>query len=67
MYSSGNVKIGWVKSYIGIAGNEEANAIAKMGAVKDSGGEITEGGIRQRQKEIRKITRESPEFLYIVK
>ena len=67
LYSSGNGKIGWGKSYIGIAGNKEANAIAKMGAVKDSRGEITEGGIRQMQKEIRKITRESPGFLYLVK
>ena len=67
LYGRGNVKIGWVKSHIGIAGNEEADAMAKMGAEKESGGEITEGGIRQRQKEIRKRTRESPEFLCIAK
>ena len=67
LYGSGNVKIGWVESHIAIAGNEEADAMVKMGAEKDSGEEITEGGIRQRQKEIRKKTRESPEFLYIVK
>ena len=36
LYGSGNVKIRWVKSHIGIAGNEEADAMAKMGAEKDS-------------------------------
>ena len=41
--------------------------MAMMGAEKESGGEIREGGIRQRQKEVRTIMRESPEFLCIVK
>ena len=39
----------------------------KMGAETESGGEITEGGIRQRQKEIRKKMRESPKFICVVK
>ena len=56
-----------MKSYVGIADNEEANAMAKIGAEKDSGGEIIKGGIRQRRKGIRKKTRESSEFLCIVK
>ena len=56
-----------MKSHIGIAGNEEADAMAKMGAEKESGGQITEGGIRQRQKEIRKKMRESLEFICVVK
>ena len=56
-----------MKSYIGIAGNEEADAMPKMGAETESGGEIPEGGIRQRQKEIRKKMRESPEFICVVK
>ena len=30
LYGSGNVKIGWVKSHIGIAGNQEADAMARM-------------------------------------
>ena len=67
LYSSGNVRIAWVKSHIGIAGNDEADAMAKVGAEKESGGEITEGGIRQRQKEIRKKIRETPKFICIVK
>ena len=54
LYSSGNFKIGWVKSHIGIAGNKEADAMSNIGAEKESGGEIPEGGIRQRQKGIRK-------------
>ena len=61
------MKIGWVETHIGIPGDEEADAIAKMGADKDAGREITKGGIRQKQKEIRKETKESPEFLCIVK
>ena len=54
LYSSRNFKIGWVKSHIGIAGNKEADAMSNIGAEKESGGEITEGGIRQRQNGIRK-------------
>ena len=41
--------------------------MAKIGAEKDSKGEIIKGGIRQRRKGIRKKTRESSEFLCIVK
>ena len=59
LYGSGHINIGWVNSHIGIVGKEEADAMAKIGAEKDSVGEITERGIRQRQKEIGKITRES--------
>ena len=67
LYGCGNVKLGWVISHIGIVGNEEADAMAKMGAEKESGGEITEGEIRQRQKEMRKKMRERQEFLCIIK
>ena len=66
-YGKRSVKIGGGKFYIGIAGNKEAYVMAKMGAEKESGGEITEGRMRQRQKEIKEKTRESPEFLCIVK
>jgi len=57
LYGSNNVQIAWVKSHIGIPGNEEADEMARAGAAKDSGGEITEGGIKQRQKEVRKANR----------
>ena len=44
-YGVENALIAWVKSYISIKGNEEANEMAKFGSMKEKGGEITEGGI----------------------
>ena len=55
----GAVAIGWVKSHIGIHGNEMADGMAKKGAKK--GAEIlqvTEGGIRQKVKGWRKEERQ---------
>lgn len=45
LYGSGNVKIEWEKSHIGIAGNEETDTMAKMRVEEGSGGEIMEEGI----------------------
>ena len=56
-YGTDNVKIAWVKSHISIPGNEEADAMAKSGTEKDTGGEITEGGLKQRNREVRKGNR----------
>ncbi|KAF8416447.1 hypothetical protein EV426DRAFT_686075 [Tirmania nivea] len=52
--SSATTKIhfGWVKSHIGIEGNERADTLAKAGAQKRGVHIITEGGIRQWYKEM---------------
>ena len=56
-YGTDNVRMAWVKAHIGIPGNEEADAMAKSGTEKDTGGEITEGGLKQRNREVRKGNR----------
>lgn len=37
LYGDDNISLGWVKAHVGIAGNDKADEIAKMGAAK--GGE----------------------------
>ena len=45
------VALGWVKSHIGIEGNEKAGEMAKAGAERSSEMlQVTEGGIRQKIK-----------------
>ena len=39
--------------------------MAKFGSMKEKGGEITEGGIRQVSKEKRKAKRSIPGYLYV--
>ena len=52
---SGAVAVGWVKSHAGIKGNEMADRQARKGAgMKTQGGQVTEGGIRQKVKECRR-------------
>ena len=60
LYGSGNTLIGWVKSHIGIAVNEKADEMAKKGSKKEKGGDITEGGVQQRSREIKKAKRRVP-------
>ena len=56
-------KFGWVKSHVGIRGNEEAGRLAKEATLpsqwqKGDVDQITEGGIKQVWKETRKVARE---------
>ena len=46
-------------------GNEEAEAMAKSGKEKDPGGEVTEGGLKQRNREVRKGNRIKAGYKYI--
>ena len=57
LYGAHAVRFAWVKAHIGIMGNEGADKAAKEGTIKDTQGEITEGGLRQELKELRKINR----------
>ena len=59
LYGPEAVKIAWVKSHIGIPGNEGADEAARAGTEKDPGcgGEVTEGGVRMNIKEFRKANR----------
>ena len=59
--------IGWVKSQIGIHGNEEADKAAKVGAAKTSGGEITDGGVKQTTRASREENRMAPDVLCVDK
>ena len=55
----GAVALGWVKSHIGIHGNEMADGMAKKGAEKGADTlQVTEGGIRQKTKRGRKKERQ---------
>ena len=65
-YGGDNTLIAWVKSHIGIKGNEEADEIVKFGSMKEKGGEIMEAGIRQVSKEKRKSKRNILGFLCVV-
>ena len=54
------VAVGWVKSHIGMKGNELANKQVKKGARKrDRGRQVTEGEVRQRvmewKQEVRRV------------
>ena len=52
------VTLGWVKSHIGIEGNERADNMVRAGAAKKSDVlQVTEGGIRQKIKGWRKEAR----------
>ena len=59
------VAIGWVKPHLGIEGNEKADEAAKLGASKDSGGEITEAGVTQAIRELRKEHRIADDVLCV--
>ena len=65
LYGDRAVRLGWLKSHIGIAGNEGADEMAKLGATKESGGGITEGGVHQRLQAIRKENRAGKDFLCV--
>ena len=55
----GVVELGWLKSHIGIHGNEMADRMAKEGAGKDADIlQVTEGGIRQEIKGWRREERQ---------
>ena len=54
-----------MKAHIGIMGNEGADNAAKEGTTKDTQGEITEGGLRQDLKELRKANRSEEGFLCV--
>ena len=54
-HGEGAVAIGWVKSHIGIAGNEGADKVAKIGTTRGTDSEVTEGDIRQFTKSVRKL------------
>ena len=59
----GAVALGWVKSHIGIHGNEMADGMAKKGAKKGADTlQVTEGGIRQKIKGWRKEERQVEGF-----
>ena len=64
-YGQGAVAIGWVKSHIGVEGNEKADEAAKLGASKDTGGEVTEGGVTQAMRELRKENRRADGILCV--
>ena len=63
----GEVCMAWVKAHIGVEGNEKADRAAKEGADKGLyyGGEVTEGGVRQRARELRKENRRAAGYLCI--
>ena len=66
LYGPEAAKIAWVKSHIGIPGNEGADEAAKAGAEKDPsyGGEVTEGGVKMNIREFRKVNRTELGVLY---
>ena len=53
-YGTYNTLIIWVKSHIGIKGNEKDQVMAKFGSIRNKGEDITEGVKRQASKEKRK-------------
>ena len=65
LYGREAVRIGWVKSHVGIPGNEQADAMAKLGTAKEYGGEIMEGGVRQRLRATKKEDRSDDCYLCV--
>ena len=56
----GRTSLGWVKSHIGIEGNEQADVLAKKGTkwrLPSQRSSVTEGGVRQWVKQIRQVSR----------
>ena len=51
------VKFAWVKSHCGIQGNEKADEQAKKGTHPRGASTLTEGGLRQWEKQVRAIAR----------
>ena len=57
LYGPDNVTVGWVKAHVGIEGNERADEMAKMGAAKEGRNRVTEGGLRQWEKAVKRDNR----------
>ena len=56
----GRTRLGWVKSHIGIVGNEQADKLAKKGTkwkMPNQKPSLTEGGVRQWVKQLRQDSR----------
>ena len=66
-YGSDNVAFRWVKSHIGIDENEKADKMAKMGSEKEGRERVTEGVLRQWEKDRRRQVRVRKGFIDITK
>ena len=51
------IRFAWVKAHVGIAGNEFADELAKLGCTREDAPVVTEGGVQARWKGIRAAER----------
>ena len=67
LYGLDNITVGWVKTHVGIEGNERANEMAKIGAAKEGRNHVTEGGLLQWEKGRRRDNRMKAGYLDAMK